>query len=427
MTKALARFFVGGILAMLVLSGILGYILYTTTNRNAVSRATDSTQVIARAVIEPHVTDGLLTGDPAAIAEVDKVVRAGVLGDPIVRVKIWSSDGRIVYSDEPQLIGSAYGLGPDEEATLRGGGADSEITDLSKPENRFENPARKLIEVYVPMHTPSGQPLLYEDYVRFNAVVSSNRTLWLYFLFALVGALVVLEFAQLPLAWSMARRIRTGQAEREALLQRAIDASDTERRRIARDLHDGAVQDLAAVSIGLAAMAKHLEGEGRGELAGPIEDAAAMTRQSVRSLRTLLVDIYPASLHREGLWVALAELLAPMSADGVATELLVPDHLELSQDIERALYRTTQEALRNVHAHADATRVAVQVSAGAGGVTLTVEDNGKGFDPNPGSSTARGHFGLQMLKDLASDIGGVFELHSTPGKGTRLTLRVPTS
>ena len=96
-------------------------------------------------------------------------------------------------------------------------------------------------------------PLLYEDYERSSTISASSRRQWEGLLPALVGALLVLYLIQVPLAYSLARRLRAKQREREQLLRRAIDASDLERRRIAADLHDSAVQRLAGVSLSLAA------------------------------------------------------------------------------------------------------------------------------------------------------------------------------
>src|SRR4051812_49909078 len=101
-----------------------------------------------------------------------------------------------------------------------------------------------------------------ETCLRLSSVAASGRRIWLSFLPALVLALLLLELLQVPLAWSLLRRVQAGQLEREALLRRAVDASDAERRRIAADLHDGVVQTLASVSYGLAAVDERLAAQG---------------------------------------------------------------------------------------------------------------------------------------------------------------------
>jgi hypothetical protein len=102
------------------------------------------TELIANTVIQPHLRDSIVRGDLAAIAALDKVVKPDVVQDPIVRVKLWAPDGRIVYSDEPRLIGDRYKLDPDARAAFNStGAAPAEVSDLSRPENRFE--ARKQV------------------------------------------------------------------------------------------------------------------------------------------------------------------------------------------------------------------------------------------------------------------------------------------
>src|SRR5207249_8486946 len=133
-------------------------------------------------------------------------------------------------------------------------------------------------------------------------IAQSGRQIWGSFAPVMVGGLLLLFLVQVPLAWSMARGLRQGEEERVRLLQRAIDASEAERRRIARDLHDGVVQSLAGVSYSMAAAADRLEGDGRPSAdAVRLRQAAADTRQSMRDLRSLIVEISPPNLHEEGL------------------------------------------------------------------------------------------------------------------------------
>jgi hypothetical protein len=263
-SSAVAKFAVGG-LAALAAVGVGSYFLMRHIGTTeAIDNAKDVTRIVGRQIVEPRVTDGLLRERPSSIRRLDHVVQNNVLRRKIVRVKIWTGGGRIVYSDKHRLIGSRYKLGADDLAVLRGGGVDAGLSDLSRPENRFERSRGEVMEVYLPIHTPSGKPLLFETYQRFSSIASSGSSIWRAFAPALVGALLILALLQVPLAASMARRLRRGHAEREALLQRALDASDRERRRIAGDLHDGVVQDLAGTAFSLAAAAKRSNGKDNG-------------------------------------------------------------------------------------------------------------------------------------------------------------------
>jgi two-component system NarL family sensor kinase len=221
---------------------------------------------------------------------------------------------------------------------------------------------------------------------------------------------------------SLARQLRRGQREREALLQRAIEASETERRRIARDLHDGPVQDLAGVSFTLSsaiAEAKEVDPA----LAEALGQTSRQTRESIRALRTLLVDIYPPRLHSEGLVAAVSDLLSALSAAGLETSLDADPQLHLEPKDEAILFRAAQESLRNVLRHAEAKKVSVRLRASAGVALLEVEDDGRGMAIVPADGDH--HFGLRMLEDLARDSEGQLELDSLPGRGTTVRLEIP--
>jgi two-component system, NarL family, sensor kinase len=418
--EALVRYLASGLVAV-VLVGLLGVWLARRAGQaEAIRDAKDQTRLVAQGSIEPAVTDGLLRGKPSALAAVDRVVAQQVVSEgSVARVKIWDPSGRIVYSDEPKLIGARYHLSAKDLSEFKGEEAHAEVTNLSRPENRFERQFGKLLEVYIPIATPSGRPLRYETYYRSSFITARGRRIFRQFAPAMLGALVLLALIQLPLAWWLARRVQRGQDEREQLLTRAIEASDVERRRIARDLHDGVVQDLAAVSYSLAAAAERAPEPYDEEL----REAAAETRHGIGQLRTLLVEIYPPELRRAGLEAALTDLLAASSARGLETSLEVSPELKLEPEAEALFFRVAQEALRNVVRHAGAKRVRVSVGRENGRARLLVEDDGRGFDPE--TAGGDGHFGLRGLEDLVSEAGGELQLDSAPGEGSRVSVEVP--
>jgi two-component system NarL family sensor kinase len=423
---AVTRFALVSVAAILLLGAVGVTIMRRTGTSEAIREAKQVTSLVGRGTVEPAVTAGVLDGDPRAIRRLDRRVRRRVLHDPIVRVKIWTPTGRIAYSDEPRLIGARYELESSHRNALADGTLDADVSDLHAAENRFERSHGKLLEVYMPIHATDGRPLLFEAYQRFSTISDSGRHLWLSFLPALLGALLVLGLLQLPLAWSMARRLRAGQEERETLLRRTLEASDSERRRIARVLHDGVVQELAGVSYSLAAAADRSEGEGDAALGNVLRNAAAHTRESMRELRSLLVEIYPASLHQAGLEAALRDLLAPLERQGLETRLVVERDLGLSDSAEAQLFRAAQESLRNVLLHAGARHVEVRVARDGELAKLIVSDDGRGFSQAALSRRREeGHLGLRLLADLAAEAGGHLELDSKPDRGTRVTMEVP--
>jgi signal transduction histidine kinase len=415
------RFAIAGFVALVVVAMLTAVASRRVGTEQAIDEAKRVAFVSASGIVAPLLDDDVASMDRAALDRVDAAVRDFVLQGSLVRVKIWREDGTIVYSDEPRLIGERFDLDEEEMAVLASDEQVAEVSDLSKPENRYETES-KLLEVYSRAETTSGTPLLFETYFRYSGVTAVGRHLWAQFAPITLGALIVLELVQIPLAWSMARRLQASQREHERLLRHALDASDAERRRIAGDLHDGVVQELTGVSLGLAA-------QGRGEAVTPQQalDASAAIRSSIKALRSLLVEIYPANLQEEGLQSAIGDLLNALEARGIATRL----HADLGTtdiDAEAAAlaYRTAQEALRNVVSHAVATEVRVTLDIDGGALRLVVDDNGRGFSTDTlDARVDDGHVGLRSLAGLATDLGGSLDVRSAPDTGTRVQVSIP--
>jgi signal transduction histidine kinase len=425
--KHVLQFGIVSLAPMALLAVLLTWSLDRQATAQAIEEATHDSREVVRAVVEPNLPDGLVSGDTTAVAALDQIVRRRVLNERVVRVKIWSPAGTILYSDEPRLIGETFPLDPKDLETIHTGTVSADLSDLARPENRYETGYGQLLEVYLRIQTVGHGPLLFEDYIRYETLTDRSQRLLLNLLPSLLGGLVLLELALLPLAWLLARRVRDGQRERQRLLQRAVDASEAERRRIAADVHDSTVQELAAVSYSLAGTGRQLAAAGHTAAADAVEEAARMTRHGVRQLRTLLVEIYPPSLHQEGLGAALRDLLASARERGLATELTLPPSLPVHREAERLIYRAAQEAVRNVIAHAEASRIDVNLQLVGSTALLIVRDDGRGFRPERnGSHEPDGHFGLRLLRDLAREAGGELHVASEVGRGTTVQLRVPT-
>ncbi len=411
-------------LVVLALVGVAGtLVLRRLATEQAIAQARDFTDFSAR-VVERRLNDKLLTGDAEASLAIALVVSDIVLRDPIVRVKIWTAEGEIVYSDESRLIGESYKLGDDELEALETDGVTAELSDLAAPENRFERGHGDLLEVYTGIETPKGTPLLFETYQRFSSIASSQSKLLATFAPVLVVALVAFAAVEIPLAWVLARRVQRAQLDRERFLQRAVDASAAERRRIAGDLHDGPVQELAGLSMRLSASA---EGSEDAEVREVLGEAAAAARASIRTLRSAIVGVYPPNLQQAGLAPALSDLTARLQHEGLEVTLEVDPPGGFGPEVDEILYRACQEALRNVDAHAHATRVEVTVRREGPRAVLEAADDGRGIEPD---DTARArdedHVGLQILEDLVRDSGGALTLLPRNGGGTVMRVEVPT-
>jgi signal transduction histidine kinase len=420
-----ARFTAAGLVVMVVLAAIIAALSRQAATEQAVDAAREVTWISATGIAEPLLTDGVVAGDPAAVARFHEAMRDHVIQGSLVRVKVWTAQGRVVYADESRLIGRTFALDEDDLAALREGSTDSEISDLDKPENRYERPFEKLLEVYVGVRSTTGRPLLFEAYFRYDAVAQAGQDQWRKYAPPALSGLVVLQLVQIPVAWSLARRLQRQQQDRERLLQLAADSSGTERRRIAADLHDGIVQQLAGATYALDAA--------RLGPADPDRDAALISETSGRlracvgELRSLLVDIYPPDLAEEGLAGALDELAGRLERNGIRVDLRVDDAAAgMPQATAGVLFRSAQEILRNVASHSSAQHVELTVTVDSSQVTMVVDDDGRGFDENGlAQRAAEGHVGLRGLSDLVTDAGGTVTVWSAPGQGTRIDISVP--
>jgi two-component system NarL family sensor kinase len=425
--SVLSRFALGTAAAILV-AGVGGYIALRAVAIDEAKRESRTKATEAGHLAESALRDSILTGDPAALRALDDVVVGRVLSSSILRVKIWSADGRVLYSDDPAQIGGRYALSEDQLRLLRDGGAEVEVSDLSRPENALDRGQGELIEAYTRIRLPSGTPVLFELYERFDSVTAEARRLLTALAPPILGAIALILLVQAPLLWSLTRRLQQQYEEREALLASAVSASTRERRRVASYLHDGPVQEIAGLAFSLAPLAERADARGAGRDGDQLREAIERLRGTVRDLRALLVDLHPPHLAAAGLEAALGDLVSPLRRRGVAVEVAVEGTEQLGRDQQAVVYRVAQEAVRNVIAHADASVVHVRLDADGSDARLVVADDGRGFgEAVRADRRTAGHLGLSLAEELARQAGGELSVASTEGSGTRVELRVPHS
>ena len=418
--------FLAGTLVAIAIAVVGGYFALRAVAIDEAKRQT-RTQVKEQAkLVHAAVSDGLLNGSGRAVRKVDDVVVAQVLSDSIVRVKIWSPGGRVLYSDDPAEIGGRYALGDEEQELLRNGGAKVEVSDLSRPENALDRQQGRLLEAYTRIRTPSGTPLLFEIYQRFGSVTADARRLLKALAPPILGAIALIVLIQVPLFWSLMRRLQRSHEQREGLLANAVTSSRRERRRVASYLHDGPVQELAGLAFSLAPVADDVAARGADRDAAVVRTVIDRLRGTVRDLRALLVDLHPPTLAAAGLDAALGDLVSPLAARGTKVEVKVEGDGRLDEDTQALVYRVAQEAVRNVIAYADATTVSVEVGVVDSTARLDVADDGRGFGPETRERRrAEGHLGLSLVEELAEQAGGSLTIDSQEGAGTRVRLEVP--
>ena len=221
-------------------------------------------------------------------------------------------------------------------------------------------------------------------------------------------------------AASAATAVATAQNAAEEALRRSIEASESERTRWARELHDETLQQLAGLRVLLAGARRSGEGE---RMSAAIDSALEQITTAIGDLRSLITELRPAALDELGAKPALETLVAGVMRQ---TDIEIELEIELAEsrhapEIESTVYRIVQEALHNVAKHAAATRVAVRVSDRDGEISLLVRDNGRGFDAQQRSSG----FGLLGMRERLALVGGTFALESSPGNGTVVRATIP--
>jgi signal transduction histidine kinase len=431
MRRVIAVVGVAAVVILLVVAFAGALLSRRIAENQAVHAVAQMTDLLADTVVQPALTDRMASDSREATRVLDPNLRGAASTSGIVRVKLWSPSGMILYSDESRLIGQTYPLAEDARAAFRVPHTRAEISDLRRPENAYEREQGKLLEVYRPVWTPSGDPLLFETYFKYDTVTARSSELWRGFGGIMLSSLAALMLLMIPLVWLVVANARRSRTQHEALMQRALDASDEERRRIAASLHDGVVQQLAAASFIAAGEAEKAADSGDPARADGLRTVATTVRDSIAGLRSLLVDIYPASLHSSGLAVALRDLARTTGATDAAVDTEVDEQVAdgLSIEVQECVFRVAQEALRNAIRHSDARRLRLSLtSSGIDQAVLEVADDGRGFALDGiAPQGAGGHFGLPLMADATRKCGGELAVSSSPGGGTIVRMTVRTT
>lgn len=221
------------------------------------------------------------------------------------------------------------------------------------------------------------------------------------------------------------RRLQVVDVERRRLLAHLVQAQESERRRIAAEIHDDSIQVVTALAMRLGMLAAKATDPATRSMAQESERTAQV---AIARLRSLLFELRPPALEHNGLVPALQELRLRFRQDWDFEWSLESDlEEEPPVAVRIVLFRVAQEALTNARKHARATTVQVRVSGVDGGVRLEVVDDGAGFDPDDRGASRAGHLGLVSMRERVELASGWWEIESVPGAGTTVRAWVPTT
>jgi PAS domain S-box-containing protein len=221
---------------------------------------------------------------------------------------------------------------------------------------------------------------------------------------------------------------RDAEAALQSLTRRLVQAEESERRRIAGELHDRVGQTLSALNINLDILLGMLGEHAPADVRMRLRDSLALVDGTLQSIENVMAELRPPLLEEYGVGAALgwhAEEFSRRTSIAIEFEDLAKQkNRELPREAGVALFRISQEALNNVAKHANARRVTLRLDVEGRDMVLTIRDDGSGFDLAQARARSS-RYGMTTMKERVLAAGGQLEVDSAPGKGTTLRARVP--
>jgi signal transduction histidine kinase len=433
---------------------VIGFWVGETIERGVANRVGGVTGLYVDSFLAPHLQQLLHaeTLDDAHRAVLDALLTETPLGQRIVAFKIWSRDGRILYSKDANLIGRTFPIGEGLAAALAGN-VHSEISNLSELENRFERLKwTRLIETYSPVHADKLGTVLAvaEFYQTTDELTRETRAAQLQSWLVVAGTMLVMYLLIFGLVRRGSRTIDAQRselsgkvAELSALVAQNAQLHDKVRRaaarttalnerflrRISADLHDGPGQDLGLALLRFESLVNVCSnGPSPASRSSPTGDFRAVhsaLQSALADLRSISTGLQLPEIDLLNIGEVAARAVRDYERKTNAKVRLTTagDCADVSLPVRITLYRLLQESLANGFRHGGGTGQRVDVSIADGQLVVTVSDSGPGFDPD-GVST-EGHVGLAGMRERVEILGGSFQLQTGPGRGTVIHVSLP--
>jgi len=420
-----------------------------------IHRTAAVTALYVDSLVSHHLQDLIETGtmDNSHSAEIDALFLSTPLGERVVAFKVWGADGRIIYSDNPSLVGLQFPITDGLEKAFDGD-VYTEISDLNKEENIFEEETwSQLIETYAPIRSEGGNEVVaviefYQTVDDLKGEILAARqkswvvvgisTMVVYLLLAgLVGRASNTILTQQGELQEKVEQLTSLLAQNEQLHNRvsraAARAAALNERfllRISADLHDGPGQDLSLALLRIEELADTCDACAVRVSKGLTVSRDFRTIQSalqsaLNDLRAILAGLRLPEIKilslAETVERAIRDYEHKTSRVVPLTMRDVPPGAPLSVKI--TLYRILQESLSNGFRHAKDSNQRVRLACAEGQLIAEISDDGVGFDPS--AEIDGRHLGLVGMRERVEILGGTFDVESAPGRGTKICVRLP--
>lgn len=346
-------------------------------------------------------------------------VELSLLGGETVRVKLWTMDGHISYSDDPELVGREFGLAPAAMAALDGT-TSFNISDLSEPAHATERQLGRLIEFYVPVHDPEGVIVgLFEVEQRVDALETTlshvRRNVWL----SIGTGIGLLGVFMGSLTVASARVLNRRRRQAERLLGSLFRAQEDERKRTVGALHDDVGQPLYRLLYGLEGSRAKLPADH--PVRGELERLSGLTRDIEATLRSELRSLHQGVDEDLDLTAALRQVIDTARSEtdlGIELDVDGAEIASIAAPVKTALVHAAREGITNVRKHSSASHAVVTLSRTPQELVVSVEDDGVGVRAPEG-------LGLVTTRERLEALGGSLRITPIRGSGTLLRAAVP--
>lgn len=401
--RAVAALAVGALVAFGVVAASSTFLAKQIARDEELAEATRSGNMLVRTVLAGSI-QAFVDGDGQAGSALDEAVRLRRSSGSAVYLMIRTGDGRVIYPADREATGQLKSPGtatPPSETTAAVVAADEARSEIGAVASG------RMVRVDVPVRLSDGTTAMVFVYSTDDQLRISEEALSVKLVVLSTGAVSLLLLLNLPVSIGLLHRVGKAHREHVRMLFNEVAAVDRERRNVARDLHDGVIQDLAGARYALDALKDEFQSEADEPAQRMLDLSHDAVRRSMQALRTLIIDVAPPDLASDGLPTAIEVLVKRLSNDHrIDVDVAIDLGRSVDGQIAALVYRAVRECLTNIVKHARATHARITIRSDISNVYVVAEDDGDGFPADLDERRRDGHMGLSLLAGTIADLGG---------------------